>query len=232
MYVHDIWLYNTLMKANSLNNLSHHAYCLVNVKSDDFLVTLEKVHKIDSRGNPDFFHEKYETLGIDESRKIKELHSSKSFTMGGKRIFIIECKGITHEAQNSLLKIFEEPHEHTHFFILMPSVSVLLPTLRSRLYIIEGEKEENSTLVDAKKFLKLTTKEKITYVDDLAKRISDEEAEKSDAIEFLGALEQVLVENGVEKNKKALTAILKARDYMQDRSPSTKQLLEFVALSF
>ncbi len=216
----------------ALTILDHHAYCFVGVESDKILVTFEKTHKIATHGNPDFFHEKYETLGIDESRRIKELHSSKSFVTGSKRIFIIECKSMTHEAQNSLLKIFEEPNEFTHFFILLPSVSILLPTLRSRLFIIEENKKDDKNLKKAENFLKLSVKDKIIFVDDLAKKISDEEAEKSDAIEFLSSLETVLVENGVEKNKKTLTAILKARDYMNDRSPSVKQLLEFVALSF
>lgn len=215
--------------------LDHHAYFIHAFKNgvDNLKEYFKEKFHISHKQNPDFFHEKYETLGIDESRRIKELHSSKSFVTGSKRIFIIECSGMTHEAQNSLLKIFEEPHEHTHFFILMPSVSVLLPTLRSRLYIIQSGKnrEENENLKEAKDFLKLSIKDKIAFVDDLAKKISDESAEKSDAIGFLGNLEQALVENGVEKNKKALKAILKARDYMNDRSPSVKQLLEFVALS-
>ena len=217
---------------HTLTSLTHHAYCIVAGEVEHLIEVLEKKHGITKQGNPDFFHEKYETLGIDESRRIKELHASKSFTTGTPRIFIIETSGITHEAQNALLKIFEEPHEFTHFFIMMPSVSVLLPTLRSRLLIIENEKGENEGSEEIKKFLKLSPKDKIAYVDDIAKQISDEELEKSAALEFLASLESVLMENGVEKNKKALTAILKARDYMNDRSPSIKQLLEFVALSF
>lgn len=213
-----------------LAELTHHAYLLVGVKLDHLLYHLKKHHDIEPRGNPDFFHEKYETLGIDESRRIKELHASKAFVAGTKRIFIIETSGITHEAQNSLLKIFEEPHEFTHFFIIMPSASMLLPTLRSRLYIIESEKGEHEGLVDTEKFLKLSAKDRIAYVDDIAKDIADEKLEKSDAVKFLVALE-IILSKETEKNKKTLKAILKARDYMNDRSPSVKQLLEFVVLS-
>ncbi len=214
-----------------LASLAHHAYALVGVKIEHILATLENKHGVKSRGNPDFFHEKYETLGIDESRRIKEIHASKSFVTGSKRIFVIETKSITHEAQNSLLKIFEEPHEFTHFFILMPSVSTLLPTLRSRLLIIESPREEVEGGSDIEKFLKLSPKDKIAFVDDLAKKISDEELEKSSALDFLTQLEIALYKKGVEKNTRALKAILKARNYMTDRSPSVKQLLEFVALS-
>ena len=217
---------------DSLTTLAHHAYALIGAKVDHFLATLKKKHGVETQANPDFFHEKYESLGIDESRRIKELHSSKSFVTGSKRIFVIETSAITHEAQNSLLKIFEEPHEHTHFFILIPSASFLLPTLRSRLLIIEERKEKQQGIAEAKLFLKLSVKDRLAFVDDLAKKISDEELQKSDAVSFLSALETVLVENGIDKNQKNLKAILKARDYMSDRSPSIKQLLEFVALSF
>ncbi len=218
-----------------ITTLNHHAYCLVGSDSlyPELITVLESNKNFIAKANPDFFHEKYESLGIDESRKIKDNHSSKSFKEGNKRIFVIECKSITHEAQNSLLKIFEEPHEHTHFFIIIPSVSTLLPTLKSRLFVIEGarDEKENEMSKEVKKFFSLSTKNKITFVDDIVKRINDEEIEKSYAIEFLSVLEKIIYEKGVEKNSKAIKAILKARDYMHDRSPSVKQLLEFVALS-
>ncbi len=213
----------------SIKTLAHHAYCLVGAKIEHILHTLEHTHKVQTKANPDFFHEKYETLTIDESRKIKEIHSSKSFSENSKRIFIIECNGMTVEAQNALLKIFEEPNHNSYFFLVMPSDSVLIPTLRSRVHLLEHKKEDY--LDEAKKFLKLSMKDKITYVDGIAKKISDEELQKSYAVEFLGALEAAVTEKGIEKNKRALQAIMKARDYMLDRSPSVKQLLEFVALS-
>ncbi len=216
-----------------LDSLTHQAYFLHSIenafqKLADFL---NKEHHIIHKGNPDFYYEKFEVLSIDDSRNIKELHSSKSFTEGGKRIFVIEANGITHEAQNSLLKIFEEPHEHAHFFLIMPSPEVLLPTLRSRLFILQSDREENVIgIKEAEQFLKLSKKEKIEFVDEIAERISDEKATKNDAQKFLGALEMVLYKNGVEKNAKALKAVLTAKDYMNDRSASVKQLLEFVAL--
>ncbi len=215
-----------------IKNLHHHAYFIHSFKDgahklkEHLLTALHIPHA----QNPDFFHEKYEVLGIDESRRIKELHLSKSFVEGNKKIFIIEASGMTHEAQNSLLKIFEEPHEHSHFFLIMPSLDVLLPTLRSRLLVLEKQESEESSS-EAIKFLKLSKKDKIAFVDELAKSISDEEATKSDALEFLAQLESALHKNGVEKNSNALKAVLKARDYMNDRSPSIKQLLEYVALT-
>ncbi len=216
--------------------LDHHAYFLHSFKDSvhnlkEYLK--EKLH-IDHAQNPDFYHERFETLGIEDSRRIKENHVTKSFQEGKKRIFIIETSAITHEAQNSLLKIFEEPNEDSHFFLIMPSAHVLLPTLRSRLYILKSANEVShgiEALAEAEQFLKLSKKEKVDFVDRLAKEISDEAKNKSDAIEFLSALEVLVYKKQGIENPGGLKAILKAREYINDRSPSIKQLLEYVALS-
>lgn len=218
-----------------IKNLEHHAYFVQSFKDavDRLKAYLKDKFGISHIQNPDFYHLKFEVLGIDESRRIKEIHLSKSFTGGGKRIFIIETFGITHEAQNSLLKIFEEPNADSHFFLIMPTTEVLLPTLRSRLLIIKNEEESNGSMaiLDAEKFLKLSKKDRVAFVDEIAKDISDENKNKSDAQEFLAALELILYKKAGLKNDKGLKAILKARDYMNDRSPSIKQLLEYVAMS-
>ncbi len=218
-----------------IKTLEHHAYFIHSFK--DGVLKLKEFLKekfgISHIQNPDFYHEKFEVLGIDESRKLKDSHLSKSFAVGGKRIFIIEASGVTHEAQNSLLKMFEEPNADSHFFLIMPSAEVLLPTLRSRLLVIKNEEASSGSkaIMDAEKFMKLSKKDKVAFVDEIAKEISDEKANKSDAQEFLAALEFVLYEKEGLKNTKGLKAILKARDYLNDRSPSIKQLLEYVAMS-
>lgn len=219
-----------------IKSLDHHAYFLHSVKDTvhklkEFL--FEKFN-IKHEANPDFFHEKFESLGIDDSRRIKEIHLSKSFATDGKRIFIIETSTITHEAQNSLLKMFEEPNEDSHFFLIMPSAHTLLPTLRSRLLILESKQEIPQgveVIAKVEEFLKLSKKDKVAFVDEIAKDISDEKINKSDAVEFLAALEMVIYKKYGLKKPDALKAILKARDYMNDRSASVKQLLEYVALS-
>lgn len=216
-----------------IHYLEHHAYFIHSFKDvvDKLKHFLKDKFNIDHSQNPDFYHEKFETFGINESRALKDRHSSKGYREDSKRIFIIEISNITHEAQNALLKIFEEPHENSHFFIVMPSAELLLPTLRSRLFILSREMDiqdyENDK--EIKDFLKLSKKEKIDYVDDIAKRISDEEIDKSYAINFLNNLSIVLYQDK-EKNKSSLKAIIKVLDYINDRGASIKQLLEYIAL--
>lgn len=218
-----------------LKYLNHHAYFIHSFKDgiEKLKEYLKNSFGVSHKQNPDFYHEKFEVLGIDESRRIKEIHQSKSFAENSKRIFVIEAFGITHEAQNALLKIFEEPNENTHFFLFMPTIEALLPTLRSRLSIIKINNicDDSITINNIDKFLTLSKKDKIAFVDEIAKDISDEKLNKSDAIEFLNELEaKIYKKNGANSNRE-LNAIIKAREYLRDRSPSVKQLLEYVALS-
>ncbi len=218
-----------------IKTLSHHAYFIhsFNDVAEQLKEYLKNKFHIDHSNNPDFFHEKFDLFGIDESRKIKEKHSSKSFSENSKKIFLIEASGITQEAQNSLLKIFEEPHENTHFFLIMPSSEILLPTLKSRLSIPKSNNNliDKNLVSEVEKFLNMSKKDMISFVDDIAKKISDDDLDKTYAQDFLSALEFVLHKKDLSKNRRTLNAIVKAKDYLNDRSPSIKQLLEYIALS-
>jgi len=48
-------------------------------------------------------------------------------------LFVIAASFITHEAQNALLKLFEEPPVDTAFVLVVPPAFQLLPTLQSRI---------------------------------------------------------------------------------------------------
>lgn len=51
-------------------------------------------------------------------------------------------------SQNSLLKLLEEPPKNIRFIIISPSKSTLLPTIRSRLPIIQGKKSKSTLAVN------------------------------------------------------------------------------------
>lgn len=67
---------------------------------------------------------------------VAESYISESQT---KYIVIGSCS-FTNVAQNSLLKVLEEPPKNIEFIIISPTKSNLLPTVRSRLPILKGEK--------------------------------------------------------------------------------------------
>jgi len=55
------------------------------------------------------------------------------------KYLVIATKNFTAISQNALLKIFEEPPRNIVFIIIVPSKSILLPTIRSRLPILKGK---------------------------------------------------------------------------------------------
>ncbi|WP_295023465.1 DNA polymerase III subunit delta' [Sulfurimonas sp.] len=67
---------------------------------------------------------------------VAESYISESET----KYIIIAASTFGREAQNSLLKILEEPPRNIEFIIISPTKSNLLPTVRSRLPIVNGEK--------------------------------------------------------------------------------------------
>ncbi len=218
----------------------HHAYYFVGHKADELISKLkhflENVVGVKTTGNPDFYHGKFKTLAIDDARAITESSSRKSFDESSTRkIYIIEADFITEEAQNSLLKVFEEPTSGTHFFIISPQ-DVLLPTLRSRMLVIQSDPPERSEgnktyKAPATKVLDLSLAERLTLVKVITEGISDEEKTKQDAIILLNQIEAELYENGVEKSSKSLEVCEATRASLYDRGAPVKIILENLMLS-
>jgi DNA polymerase III delta prime subunit len=237
--------------SESLGTLSHHAYTIVGGANVRLALVsfLEREHDIRTRGNPDFFMQKYEVLTIGDARALKLAHATRPFSVKsgkdgeeGKKFFIIELDSITEEAQNALLKVFEEPNEYAHFFLIIPSAELLLPTLRSRLYMVrapiekDGEEEGgkgrdvkvDKNLAD---FLLGSKAERIAFVDRLATDISDGKKPKTAALDLCASLSRHLRNDGIKKNAQALAILAETESYLRDRAPSVKQLLEYVSLS-
>ncbi len=56
------------------------------------------------------------------------------------KYIVLAGNSFTIEAQNSLLKVLEEPPKNIEFIIISPTKSNLLPTIRSRLPITKGQR--------------------------------------------------------------------------------------------
>ena len=212
----------------------HHAYFLVGDGEEIFLELrgfLEEKVGVKTLGNPDFWYGKFNTLNIEGARGIAESQERKSFKshlearLPSKKIFIIQTDFITEEAQNSLLKVFEEPTKGTHFFIISPQDN-LLPTLRSRMQVIMSK-----TVFDSSKILNMEIAERLEKVKEITDMIKDEEKTKQDAITLLNQIETELHNTGVEKSAKALEICESARASLYDRGAPVKMILEQVMLS-
>lgn len=75
-------------------------------------------------------------IKIEQAREVIEFLSLKSLTTN--RVIIIDqAQNLNPQAANALLKTLEEPPEGTFFFLMAPSASALLPTIRSRSRIVQ-----------------------------------------------------------------------------------------------
>lgn len=89
-----------------------------------------------------------EKLGIEQAKKIQEHLSLKPFQAGGQSVVLLEAENLTPEAQNSLLKTFEELPENSVVIMSTSTTDQLLPTLVSRSQIQTFQSEEIRKLDD------------------------------------------------------------------------------------
>jgi DNA polymerase III delta prime subunit len=234
------------------NNL-HHAYLLEGKKEEILPEILNFVRSlgVEIHGNLDFFQITLDTFKIEDARNLKAQSIERGITgslpngQSGKKVFIISVNNFLIEAQNTLLKMFEEPIENTMFFLIVPDSAIILPTLLSRVYLIKSEVNLESGRVEAQKFLKLSCPERIVFIKEfIAEGKEEEDTEenisgdsvRSKSIKLLNVLEMILHEELVSKkilqgNVDFFEQIFKAREYLRQPGSSTKNLMESVALS-
>jgi len=89
-----------------------------------------------------FFEENFK---IEDAKAVaQEAYISESNV----KYIVIAALEFTAVAQNSLLKLLEEPPRNIEFIIISPTKSNLLPTVRSRLPIMKQERAKESLSLD------------------------------------------------------------------------------------
>lgn len=221
------------------NGRLHHAYGILGNKDDvkkEIFSFLEKDLKFPTIRNPDFWQGEFNVFKIDDSRALNEAHLNKPIKYGQK-VFVIFTNFITKDAQNSLLKIFEEPSANTTFFLVLPGVTDLLATLKSRMIFGKGGDKGVDSKLSAVDFLNAKIGKRLEMVAKIVKDIKDEKITKSEAITFIKNLERVVRDNwkskktnsGRDDSLLAIEDIEKAISYANDESPSIKVILEHLA---
>lgn len=112
----------------------HHANALIGSRPWAYAYA-----SLDTTGeNPDVSLREFDRMAIADVHTL--IHDAMLRPVReGKRVFIIATDSILGDAQNALLKLFEEPNAHTCFYLIIPREDMLLPTLRSRLSILATE---------------------------------------------------------------------------------------------
>ena len=221
----------------------HHAYLTEGARSEVVpeLIKFLKNSGVNTTGNPDFIQISIDSFKIDEAFDLRAMSSNKGFS-ADKKIFLICANSFSLDAQNVLLKMFEEPIENTHFFVVVPDAKSLLKTLVSRFYFIfrtPGVGEERKT---AENFIAMSLKNRIDFIKELLTEEEDEsiatparaggDSGRSKALKFLNMLEAVLHNKMSHKisDTKIFEHLFKVREFLRMPGSSTKTLMESVAL--
>lgn len=172
----------------------------------------------------DIEHFIVESFSIADARLLSNRAYIKPVA-GATRDFLVHFSSITSEAQNALLKLFEDPPIEAVFHVVLSREDMLLPTLRSRLLLVDTIYAliDRSTMRD---FLTMSYGERI---DEIAKRTKAKDAAWIEEV-VSGAEEYALHIKGVAKAR-VLKSVVLVRQYLGARSAGKKMLIEELALS-
>lgn len=193
---------------------SHHAIC---IKSDSLENSLlpEKYQT----QSIDVLHFNNPKFGIDDVRALQtQVYQSATGKDG--RTFVIKTKSLTVEAQNALLKLFEEPPAGVRFYLVVPAGVNLLATLSSRLQFASAEIINNNEL---KEWLALPIGDRLAMVAQMTK---EKNREWIDRI-VMQSQQYAIKEDGLSAKKSTVLV----GSYINSSGASSKMLLEELALS-
>jgi hypothetical protein len=118
-----------------LYGMAHHAYFITGDGEEGISlahVFIERELQLPISENPNVTTLRYGLFSVEDARKLRSL-AELSPTVGTEKVLVVSVTRLFHEAQNALLKLFEEPPAGTTLILVLPSEGMLLPTLRSRL---------------------------------------------------------------------------------------------------
>ena len=190
--------------------------------------------EFDKQGNPDILIFTNEKLSIEKAREIRQY--AGALPLKEKFLHIIVGFDIANlEAQNALLKAFEEPGISAKFYVIAPSFKSLIPTLRSRMMQIDLENKSEQTLFkkEVTEFLKGGSGKRVKIVEKIADDLKEEKISKGDIHIFLKTLKDEVLKSTWEPGSQVaelISSIATAEKYLESSS-SVKQLLSLIALS-
>lgn len=165
-----------------------------------------------------------DTFGIDDARSLTSRAHIRAVE-GGERAFLIQCNSITSEAQNALLKLFEEPPEQVTFHLIVSDEGILLPTLLSRLQLIAREEDPDDN-ENAATFLAMSYAARL---EEIARRTKQKDTAWIESV--VSGIERSVRDTTQAKDASLLSSLLLVRSYLGTRGASAKMLLEELALS-
>ncbi|WP_314702569.1 DNA polymerase III subunit delta' [Campylobacter rectus] len=139
----------------------------------------------------------------------KEVAAEAYIAESEPKLLVLGAKNFRVEAQNSLLKIIEEPPKNIFFIIAATSKNMLLPTVRSRLVtenrLIKKQREKTGL-----NYKRLELKEICAFIDEKSALERSEKLVKNDLKELIAAIALEATAQGVKFSAEELEYFFKA----------------------
>lgn len=188
-------------------------------------------------GSPDVMERAYGLFSVEDARALLTL-AYQAPLAGDTKALVVSAGRIYHEAQNALLKLFEEPPADTALFLVVPLEGALLGTLRSRLMPLPGWQVDASSMSeDAVEFVAGDAKGRSALIARLASAKDDDakRAARDVALSILDGVERI-ARAAWKKDEtkgeflKLLNDSARLRPLILDRSSSLKMILEHLSI--
>ncbi len=219
--------------------MMHHAFVIESEAEEGIgaaLAWVEKELGVKAEGNPDISVLRYGLFSVADARRVSELAAGVAFA-GESKAIIIAASRAYHEAQNALLKVFEEPPAGTYLFLIMPSLGGLLPTLRSRVHVLDRNVRHQVSYIpeSAREFLKATKEKRSAMIKKIAEhKGGDAAVAREEAIALLNGIEAAAFkyrsQTSILEHAELLADIATLRVHLYDRSAPVKMILEHIAV--
>ncbi len=223
--------------------MAHHAYVVEGDRETGILAAREYANTtlgLLGEQNPDVVVFQYGLFSVDDAREVARFASS-SPVAGDKKMLVIAATRIFHEAQNALLKLFEEPPVGTTMVLVVPSFGQLLPTLRSRVLMLATDVRLRKSNI-GEEFLSLDSAGREKFIAKLLERTkSDKDEDKQAARGEILRLIESLTRISYKAREKAKDAQLQELTYflsdldrfipiLHERSAPLKLIFEHLLL--
>ncbi len=223
----------------SAQDLRHHAF-VIEAEAEEGIKTAqawaEKELGMRAQGNPDVIVLRYGLLSVEDARRVSELAAGVAFA-GDTKVIIIAASRTYHEAQNALLKLFEEPPEGAYLFLVMPTLGGLLPTLRSRVQEISlsvSGRPKRAIPEAAEAFMKASKEKRSALIKKLTSGKDEEERRENreEALAIVNGIEAAAYAKLTRGGGAAalLSDIALLRSSLHDRSAPVRMILEHLSL--
>lgn len=220
--------------------MAHHAYLYAGPREAG--IAAARAFAADTLGlgadHPDIAVFEYGLFSVQDARRVGA-YAAQGATRGDRTLTVLAAERIFHEAQNALLKLFEEPVPGATLVLVVPAEGTLLPTLRSRLIQLPGTSAPGAP--EAGAFLAANDAARAKMVASLVKRSkdgTDEEKQeaRAEAVRLMdGILRAAFAAHRASPGDLQLRALLRDLDrfmpLMYERAQPLKLAFEHLLLT-